>query len=282
MLVLLKNLTTTQVTGNNLFLMKTIDLISTSFDVNRTAEYRMSIREFTNGFSFCIIDDNTKECVAIKRKQRKEFKKIWEEEPLLQLPYKSIVIQTEDCAFAMVPDALYLAEKQMEYLPLSKHRKTRAQVMCEWVEGQKLRLLYDVRQSEFSQKSLTFTHPLSFMIQKGEDFNDSVIMIDIQEHNATIVFFQNKRVILANQYNFTEVEDIVYQIMSILNRFELDPEQIECEMWGDEELLETCLAILKEYIKNIHKPTVPNHWNYQFNKQLYWEFMTQIEKLSCE
>ena len=258
-----------------------IDLISSSFSTEHCNDYSLSIREFPNGFSFSVTELSSKRCIAIKHVPNKTFKQIVQDEPLLQLKFRTIQL-VANAPFALVPNAIFEAKEAKEYLPLERFKKGRA--IVKWNKTPyECYCTFDIRRFPLYKSEVNYVHPLTALLQLAiKQEKNSFMLIELVSGYIHMVVLKEGKLLIANSFETDNSDDSAYYIMSVYQQLELNQEQFPILIVGDKALKQNPTELLTLYIRDINSVKPDAEWDIEFNKNDYSHFATLIESYLCE
>ena len=253
-----------------------IDLISPSFSTEKSSTYRLSIREYPNGFSFCAVDSGDNSCVAIKLTPV-----LSREEPLLALRYSEVHL-VKDAAFAVVPPAFLRGNgSDAEFLPMSRHLKKRAALRSATLPDGNA-ILFDARKFPDVRMDYIPRHPLQELYQFGGSLQESdYCLAEMDGAQINIIAVTGHRLQLANTFGYETKEDAAYYTLSVYQQIALDAESVPLYLIA-ETLSPLCPAeFLENYIRKVNIVKPGDGWGAEFPAASYHRFATQLYSLTC-
>ena len=252
------------------------DLISPSFSTEKSSTYRLSIREYPNGFSFCAVDSDDNSCVAIKLTPS-----LSHEEPLLALHFSEVRF-VKDAAFSVVPSAfLRGGDSDAEFLPIGRHLKKRAVLHSALLPNGNA-ILFDTKKFPGLQMDYIPRHPLQELYQFGTSLQRSdYCMAEMNGAQLNIITVTGHKLRLANTFAYETSEDAAYYILSVFQQLALDAETVPLHLIADERAPQCPTGFLSEYIRNVNIVKPGEGWDAVFPADIYHRFATQLYSLIC-
>lgn len=246
-----------------------IRLVANSYSQNKAKQYRISIREHSNGYSFSIVDLTNSECVALA--QYDSFKELMED-PLVKEEYGEVRVVVDNASFALVPEALFVTDNAACYLPVAPQHQKRAVVATTNIAKFSVVGLCNRRGCfEFpnGSDSVSYVHPLFVMLEKvgAQDampLYKQMVFAEVQRELIHLLVVDYKKVLLANTFQIKTKEDILYFIIVAYQSLGLDFESVPLSLSGDyESALQDALG---DYIRVVapmssSRVTMPDEWN---------------------
>lgn len=249
-----------------------IRLVTNSYSQNKSQQYRISIREHSNGYSFSIVDTAAKECVALA--QVDSYKELTED-PLVREDYGEFNIVLDGAPFSLVPEALFVSDNAACYLPISSQHQKRAVVAQTAITDFAMVGLCNRRGClEFANNSdrVEYTHPLFAMLKQVGHQLRKTVFVDVQKEQMHLLVVDYQKVLLANTFAIQTNEDAFYYLMTAFQSLELDVEKVPVVVSGEvnSQLMDT----LKEYIRivSLASPTTNTLWSRELDANVYAKF----------
>lgn len=175
----------------------------------------------------------------------------------LRLPYKSVTI-CYDGTSLLVPAHLHLSTEESEALWQMKDFNAGAYITCkEDVTIWQSQLYYGVEESistwiQGKWPAHTPTHVMNVLLKNGQLTSSSTsINVYILPHTILVTASNKGQLILAQDYQYTTKEDVVFYVLKICEAWNLDPENVELKLSG---LINEDSQLYKElylYVRNI-------------------------------
>lgn len=260
-----------QETGNNQSSQKElqdIDLISSSFSIDCSLSYNISIRACSNGYYLCAYNPNTEECVAIKTT------KSLDSEALLTLNYNKVYVSKQS-TFSLIPNALCDENLLSSFLLTEKHRIRINTNDC----GNNTTLIFDTKRFPSISQAYDCVHPLTNVIHLANSINSqNICMVEQDGENINIIIKQNNKLILANSFSYHCTEDAAYYILAIYQQLNLDIYSHQTYLSGKSQDISNTKAFISEYINLVNIIATPknNIWCNNFPTELYPMFASQL------
>ncbi len=263
-----------QETGNNTqqTQLYSLDLIAQSFNPENSMSYNISIRELSDGFCLCVYSTDTKQCVAIKTIQTNEIKT----EPLLSLHFNHTYILHQSI-FAVVPNSLSADKESLRnFLIADNAIKNKASIDTNSIDN-KTTLCFDNRHFPSISPSQINYHPISTLIIKALNSTHPNTYIAEQDGtNLNIAVIKNKKLQLANTFNYSSTEDAAYYILAVYQQLNLDVCDHTLTLYGNHTHITNTKQFLHDYINTV---TIisdqQNTWD-AFTPELFPQFALQI------
>ncbi|MDD4108576.1 MAG: DUF3822 family protein [Prolixibacteraceae bacterium] len=205
-----------------------------SYDLNRPDEYKLSIQVSPDGFSFSLIRINEQKLIALgnfpvtvssETFLGRRFSDWLESHEILQQPYIERHLLYFTDKFTIVPAEYYIYEKQDEIgsLIFGKHDDYayRDNYMPETGSNLIFRIpvsFLNVAEQKFP--NIRINHPVSILNQKIESFInnfETLLVLLFGKKSFSAIVYTNGKLLLINNYLYSDTNDVVFYIASILN-----------------------------------------------------------------
>lgn len=252
-----------------------IRLVANSYSQNKAKQYRISIREHSNGYSFSIVDLTNSECVALARFD--SFKDMMED-PLVKEEYGEGRVVIDNASYALVPEVLFVEEHAASYLPISSQHQKRAMVAVADISNYSLKGLCNRRgclELTGIANNVEYLHPLFVMIEKlpTQDIpvvRKQMVFVDVQKEQIHLLVVDDKKILLANTFSVKTKEDVLYFVLLAYQSLGLDCETVPVFLTGecDNELRQS----MKEYIREVslfapQDIKIPLEWDEEYRSK---------------
>lgn len=263
---------------------KPIELISPSFSSDFSQQYSLSIRQFPNGYSFCVkaIDEN--KCLAIKYLPFESHSKtasLLKDEPLLQQDYKSVTYWGYG-AYLFLPNKLEY-DNYTPLLPIPNTIKRRSETK-EKLISQDIRVIFQTNRWIYPKTdNIELIHEIEMLFSVASNHTaKSGVWVEILENHINIIILSDKELKLGNTYQISTGMDIAFYILACYQQLKLSTEVTPLFLYGklpDEEVTN----VLKSYLRKMQIYT-PLLWDNKLNEESQLNcFTLQImEEHICE
>lgn len=250
------------------------ELVTKSYSLNKSKQYRLSIREHSDGFSFSLVDKEALCCVALCRVDSKQSADLLGHS-LLNSDFSDVTVVLDNSVCSFVPESLFNREHAVDFLALNAQQQKRALIsdmndreygvvgICNYRGGLEL-------PERFT--NVVYCHPLSIMLDRAKGQMRKMFFVDIQKNMAHLLVVDYKRLILANTVEIHTVNDAVYYLLLTFQSLDLDVEKVPLVVSGniDEELLQ----VLRQYIRvvQVASPRSDTMWSEELDGRVYPQF----------
>ncbi len=241
-------------------------IADSSFDINRSYEYHLSIQVSLDGFSFFIVDSQQNKLVAFKYENLKissenflarRMAEWFNSEELLRQNYKKTSAVVFEKKAALVPEIFALHEKNQSVLaflyPLAKNetitenRINNSGKVLYFALSQQLQEMLNSRLPECG-----IYHPLTLIAenlpllpansQKG-------LFLLFQRNSFFFLFFDENGVAMVNSYPFYHENDVIYYVVSAMNQLGISAQKTQIFLAGSIDEKSSVLNALQKPFK---------------------------------
>jgi len=193
---------------------------------------------------------------------------IWNEERLLNLPFRNCSIFYIAPYYTIIPNRLYSEVDKATYLlPLKEDSPVLETYLADPLPSCTSQLIFSIPQEliQFLDEKYPSTyqvqHSFTSLInefQKQTGFGREVF-VNIRDRYLQIFFFDNKELIFSNQFSFESDKDFLYYILLVFDQFKLNPMEVPLKIAGTLSDDSTIYNQLYRYIQQlsfINLPTI--------------------------
>ncbi|WP_205860376.1 DUF3822 family protein [Polaribacter sp. 11A2H] len=238
--------------------------------VTHSKDTKLSIQFNLDGFSFCIINNTTKETsyfseYVFKEKQLtpenllKKIEEIFKTDIHLQKDFLSVLVIHQNNLFSLVPDPYFSEDILSEYLNFNIKTLATDFIAYDDIESINAKNVYvpyvNINNYLFQNfGAFEYKHHLTVLIEKLISANntaDKKVFVNVSKENYDIVVLENKQLQFSNSFNFQTKEDFIYYILFTFEQLKLDVEKIAVFFTGNIEPESEIYKITYQYIRNV-------------------------------
>ena len=238
--------------------------------VTHSKDTKLSIQFNLDGFSFCIINNTTKETsyfseYIFKEKQLtpenllKKIEEIFKTDIHLQKDFLSVLVIHQNNLFSLVPDQYFSEDILSEYLNFNIKTLATDFIAYDDIESINAKNVYvpyvNINNYLFQNfGAFEYKHHLTVLIEKLISANntaDKKVFVNVSKENYDIVVLENKQLQFSNSFNFQTKEDFIYYILFTFEQLKLDVEKIAVFFTGNIEPESEIYKITYQYIRNV-------------------------------
>jgi len=260
-------------------------------DISSLENSHLSIQFSLGGFSFCILDKDSKTFTTLHeytfqennnspQKLLENIAKVFKEEELLQKKYHSVNVSHVNELSTLVPKPLFDEKKLNNYVNFNT--KVYASDY----------LVYDeIKNHDIVSVYIPYANINNFLLDQYKEFDfkhysniliDSLLSIykyslvphmfaHINNNHFELVVIANKKLQLYNTFEFSTKEDFIYYVLFTAEQLKLNPEKFELVLLGNIEKDDEFYKIAYTYVRNVS--LLENR-----SKYLYDDTFTEMDK----
>jgi len=236
---------------------KANNIQSSTFDINLSEQYHLSVQIGLKHFSYCIINTSINNVELFNNPViNDDIINIINKEEILKSNFASSSVAFTNFPCTLIPDELFTEKSSKEILELSTD-------LYDIIKHDALpeinsHLIYTIP-SIISDIAFTFfpnakqKASQSILIQQFSKFDnkDNNTYLHISENILNITTFKHNKLIFDNSFKFETKEDILYFTLFTLEQLKLDTNIVNIKLYGDIIKGDENHQLLYEYIKNI-------------------------------
>ena len=231
---------------------------------------RLSIQVRLDGLSFFTQDLDSKDILAFETIpfDRKvdaagllpQIETVFDTNKHLQHSFNEIDVIYVNALFTLVPKVLFKEDALTDYLKFNTKILKTDFVTYDKLESQELMNVYipyaNVNNYFFEKfGSFRFYHAITQLVEKigaqGAVSPDGCLYVNLHDTSFELVIIQNKKLQLANVFDYITKEDFIYYILFTIEQLELDPEKLEVKLSGAINKDDERYSFLYKYIRNV-------------------------------
>ena len=206
------------------------------FDIEKTYEYILSIQVSLDGFSFSILSQHEDKILASKINLFKisstaliarRFNDWLEFEELLKKPFRKVRVTIFSEKFTLIPEEYFQDRLKQDIPPLLFGENDEPEIAENIVRELATRVIFTlppglnkVIAEQIGECEIV--HPVKIILSnlpKTEKENGLILLFDAK--NFYVVLFKNNKVLLANCFKISHVNDVVYYVLTTLKQLEI-------------------------------------------------------------
>jgi hypothetical protein len=260
-----------------------ISLIDETFDTNITSSYFLSIQVCLDGFSFCTLDPIRNKYIQFKyfsfsnpdaTKLASLTEKIFEQNDLLNLPYKKVFILIPSPLATLVPTGLFNQTEAPKWIEFthqvpSDHEiiHTRMKLTDAWnifAVPKRLKELFMRQYPDpvFLHQYVPMTETKLAVSRPGS--GRSQVIINLQDNYFDLVVLEKNNLKLCNTFKIKEIADLIYYTLFVFDQLQLIPASTETLVIGTHPEQQKITETLRLYLKHIKQPDLPGGFQYSY------------------
>ena len=288
------------VTGLKYMITEKLKLKSNS-DSSKQENNHLSIQFSLGGFSFCVLDKETKKFTALYNYHFKEnsytpqklienIAELFKTNVLLKdSKYESVTISHTNNLSSLVPKPLFKEENIASYLSYNNKTLRHDFFAFDEIENHDMVNVYvpyvNVNNFFIDQfGGFEYKHFSTILVETLVSiYKYSLVphmFVNVCKNHFEIVVISNRKLQLYNTFDYTTKQDFIYYILFVAEQLNLNPEQFELQLLGAIKKDDDLYNIAHKYVKNIS--FIENRFKYTFdsafNEDIKREFFTLLHQ----
>ncbi|MDK2842694.1 MAG: hypothetical protein PWQ17_2200 [Anaerophaga sp.] len=261
-----------------------LSLVDETFDTNITQSYFLSIQVCLDGFSFSILDPVRNKYIQfryfsfhpkVKESDLPELtNRIFEQNELLNLPYKKVFILIPSRFSTLVPSGLFTPDEAAAWLRFThevpeNHNVVFSQMKLAdaWNIFAIPSHLSDIFKRQFPEPSffqqyIPMTETKLAISRPG--VSKTQLIINLQNNYFDIVVLEKNNLKLSNSFQIRGENDLIYYTLFVFEQLQLLPSNTEVQLIGAHPEFDAIRKTLEKYIKHVKQPGLPSGFQYSY------------------
>jgi len=261
-------------------------LKNNSIDYNNSKDCHLSIQLSLDGFSFCIINIDAKEVIALKHfsfanasvnpvEHLANVSMYFELEELLQQKYQSINVTHVNDLSTLVPKPLFDSKNLKQYIKYSSKIYKNDYIVFDPIENHDIVSVYVpfVNVNNFFLDkfgSFEYKHSSTILIENllnTYKFSEHPhLFVNVYKNYMEVVAIANNKLLFYNSFKFETKEDFIYYILFTAEQLQLNREKLELIFSGLIDKESDLYQIAYTYVRNVS--LLENRSKYSFDSEL--------------
>jgi len=264
-----------------------------SFDLARANEYKLSIQVSLDGFSFSVVRIYDNRLVGLKNVPAKistekfiarRFSEWIQSEEIFNNHFSEIHVQYNTANFTLLPGEFFIEEKQNELAGMLFEQEVTSQVISNLDEISEIQFLFTVPVNLFTEITSKFgdcsiVHPSAALAKKyPSDIKEGEkgALLYFSKNSFILLLFSEDNLLLANRFNFSHANDVVYYLMAVLNQHKITPADAKIYLSGEIFKNNQPESLLREYFSKTEFWYPKNPMNTEIFKDNLHRFITLL------
>lgn len=242
-----------------------------TLSVSKDAESfkKLSIQISLNGLSFFVLDTITQkillaESIVFKTETtpyvlQKELKSLVHKHSLLDTVFQEVMVVHQNDMFCLVPKVLFDSNELPNYLKFNTKLLANDQITYDELENYDIVSVYvpftNINNFVFDLfGEFEFLHHSTIVLQSflNQKIGPKPVCYGhVRKNSFELGVFDQKKLILFNQFNYTTKEDFLYYILFTYEQLGLDTKTAKLKLFGQIEEGDELFNICYEYIKKV-------------------------------
>ena len=248
---------------------KTIKSKETEQNNDTVSFKKLSIQVSLNGLSFFVLDTIANKVIVADHVDfktettpyllQKELKNTLKKHDLTSTSFSEVTVIHRNDMFALVPKSLFDIDELPNYLKFNTKLLANDEIAYDELKNHEIVTVYvpftNINNYVFDLfGEFDFTHNstvvlLSLFNQKIG--SKPVCYVHVSKNNFELAVFDQKRLVLFNQFQFKTKEDFLYYLLFTYEQLNLDTESVKLKLFGAIEEGDELYCICYEYIKKV-------------------------------
>ena len=238
--------------------------------LQKTKDIELSIQFSLDGFSFCIIDTNTKENIYFKEYQfektlnspedlLKKIITIFKQDTNLQIAYGAVSVIHQNSLSTIVPNKYFDKNALVTYLDFNIKILKTDFIAFDNLNAMDAKNVYvpyvNINNYLFQNfGEFEYQHHSTVLLEKLlklEGSNHKKMYVNVSKSSFDVVVLENKKLIFSNSFSYATKEDFIYYILFTVEQTHLDTALFNLYFMGEIYIESEIYKITYTYIKNI-------------------------------
>jgi len=260
-------------------------------DIANLEVSHLSIQFSLDGFSFCILDKDSKTFTTLydytfeetnnsPQKLLENISSVFKDEKLLQKKYRSVSVSHINELATLVPKPLFDEERLKDYISYNTKAYANDYFVYDEIKNQDMVSVYipyvNINNFLLDQyKEFDFKHYSNILIESLLGiYKYSLVphmFAHINDNHFELIVIANKKLQLYNTFKFSTKEDFIYYVLFTSEQLKLNPEKFELVLLGNIEKDDELYKMAYTYVRNVS--LLENRSKYQYD-----DSFTEIDK----
>jgi hypothetical protein len=281
--------------------MHNLNLTDETFDINQSNNYILLMQSGLNGFTYAICDTVRNKCILLKHfasqcSSWEEFRNfqelILDSENILQSSFKGIHHIVNYPQFTAVPED-FIPDKLLDYelffpglsnsdttITASNNSQLKTAILCPYPNR-----LIGLLQKRFNCVKLSH-NALPFALNLVNESNKTLrylVHMIVQEGSVIIGVAQSGKLAFLNIFKTETFEDLLYYMLSVLEKFKIIPLQAELYLINETEN-KSIPAKIEAHVSKVRmiKASQSLVYSYIFTDEVLEHFANMLNLYNCE
>ncbi|MDR2848918.1 MAG: DUF3822 family protein [Bacteroidales bacterium] len=271
-----------------------IDLIDETFDVSQSVNYTLCLQIAPKSISYCILDTLAGKYIVLRHylfENGSDFitssSRIFDEDELLRLTYKSSRILQVSERSTLVPEQLFAAKDAENILNFNHGKREQEKTLFCYLPSAKAYSIFSMPMPlcsllERYQPCIQYVHHSHPLIERSLEKNKPVSFF-IYDDNMDVVIQQYGRFVFYNSYHLLAPADTVYFLAGTLKAFNFSINTTELVYAGASTDVSDCIELLKPFCLRItdSESSDARIYSYHITETLRKQFIHLFNLYGC-
>jgi hypothetical protein len=212
---------------------------------------------------------------------------------LKNVSFDKVSVQLSHSNYTFAPSALFHKEEAEKYFYLNHLKKLNQRIENETIRNFDIVNIFSVDEQVRSSLQNAFGdvaihhHITSLLyairLQSGKE-NVRLVHLNFRAAWVDVIVTEEKKVILANSFNYKSAEDALYFILTVYEQLGMNPKAVEAVVMGETEKESAIVQLMKRYISNVNftKRMQAANYSYGFDKLPSHFYYSVFGQTLCE
>lgn len=260
-----------------------LSLVDETYDTSITSSYFLSIQANLDGFSFSTLDPVRNKYIQFRHFSFPDIKSrelpsitntIFEQNELLNLPYKKVFVLLPSPFSTLVPSGLFKAEEEARWLNFTREIPAGYNILharMKLADAWNVFAIPADMQNIFSRQYpdplylhqyIPITETRLAISRPGTSRNQ--VIINLQKDFFDLIVLEKNNLKLCNTFEIKGENDLVYFTLFVFEQLQLIPASTDVQVIGTHPDLTRLLQTLGRYIKHVKQPGLPGSFQYSY------------------
>ena len=228
---------------------------------------------------------------SLFKKSAIEINELISSTEIIKTEYSAIKIIIENNCHALIPEALFVAEKADSFLKLNTSLHKRQHVLFNRLSKNMVSVfaiteqLFNSIKSIFPQSEIIHETELMLELMYANYHKDQKDTLFVHVHHSfiEIAHLKNNELNFLNTFTIEGDTDIIYFILSVAELLKLSQEKLRVNIFGNISSTGSLIGLMKKYISNVEMMKRPSQFSFpasfrEFQEQQHY---IQVNSLLC-
>ena len=242
-----------------------------TISLQKTKDIELSIQFSLDGFSFCVLDADTKENIYFKEYQfektlnspedlLEKISTIFKQDRNLQMAYTGVSVIHQNSLSTIVPDKYFNKNALVSYLDFNIKILKTDFIAFDNLIAMNAKNVYvpyvNINNYLFQNfGEFEYQHHSTVLLEKLlslDSSNQKRMYVNVSKRSFDIVVLENKKLIFSNIFSYETKEDFIYYILFTAEQIKLDTAVFNLYFLGEINTDSEIYKMAYKYIKNIY------------------------------
>ncbi|MFO8002590.1 MAG: DUF3822 family protein [Marinilabilia sp.] len=260
-----------------------LSLVDETYDTNITSSYFLSIQACLDGFSFTTLDPVRNKYIQFRHFNFQNVKndelpalteKLFEENELLNLPYKKVFVLIPSPYSTLVPSGVFKPGEAGKWLSFthqipSGHKVVYAPMKLSdawnvFTVPEEMEKLFRRQYPDpvFLHQYIPIAETKLAVSRPGTGRNQ--VIINLHSKYFDLIVLEKNNLKLCNTFEMNGENDLIYFTLFVFEQLQLTPAGTEIQIVGSHPRKNEILDVLNQYIKQVKQPGLPAGFQYSY------------------